>query len=63
MDKRSEANRQTRERIARALLRLLGIKEFSDISVTDIVREAHVARAAYYRNFSSKEDILVNASV
>ena len=61
MDKRSEANRQTRERIARALLRLLGIKEFSDISVTDIVREAHVARASYYRNFSSKEDILVNA--
>ena len=27
MDKRSEANRQTRVRIARALLRLLGFKE------------------------------------
>ena len=61
MDKRSEANRQTRVSIARALLHLLGSKEFSDITVTDIVEEAHVARASYYRNFSSKEDILVNA--
>ncbi|MFQ9741390.1 MAG: TetR/AcrR family transcriptional regulator [Slackia sp.] len=61
MDKRSEANRQTRVSIARALLHLLGSREFSDITVTDIVEEAHVARASYYRNFSSKEDILVNA--
>ena len=61
MDKRSEANRQTRVSIARALLHLLGSKEFSDITVTDIVEEAHVARASYYRNFSSKEDLLVNA--
>lgn len=61
MGKRSQANKQTRISIARALLYLLGHKEFSDISVTDIVEEAHVARASYYRNFTSKEDVLVSA--
>ena len=58
MDKRVEANRETKVRITYALVSLLASKKLSDISVTDIVERAGVARASYYRNFSSKEDVL-----
>ena len=34
-------------------------KAFSDISVTDIITTAGVARASYYRNFHSKEEVLI----
>lgn len=61
MDKRIEANRNTRLRIIRATVRLLGEKKLSDVSATDIVEEAGVARASYYRNFDSKEDVLLDA--
>lgn len=61
MDKRIEANRETRLRIIKAVVSLLETKNLSDVSVTDIVSEAHVARASYYRNFSSKEEVLLEA--
>ncbi len=58
-DKRYEANKMVKLKIARALTRLMNTKAFSDISVTDIVTTAGVARASYYRNFSSKEEVLI----
>lgn len=61
MNKRVEANRNTRLRIIRATVRLLDTERLSDISVTDIVEEAGVARASYYRNYASKEDVLMDA--
>lgn len=60
-DKRVAANNRTKRRIIRALLRLMNEKNFSDITVSDIVARAGVARASYYRNFSSKEDVIVSA--
>ncbi len=60
-DKRVIANNRTKRRIIRALLRLMGEKHFSDITVSDIVARAGVARASYYRNFSSKEDVIASA--
>ena len=36
-DKRYEANRQVKLKIARALTKLMDTKAFSDISVTDII--------------------------
>ncbi|MFC3747609.1 TetR/AcrR family transcriptional regulator [Paenibacillus sp. GCM10012306] len=33
---------------------------FSKISITDIVKRAGVSRTAYYNNYSSKQDILVD---
>ena len=47
------------ERIAVALLRLLDVKAFDRISITEITDKAAVSRVSYYRHFSSKEDILV----
>ena len=61
-DKRREANQAVRARIAWALVKLMDEKKFSDITVTDIVNRAQVARATYYRNFESKDDVLVSAS-
>lgn len=61
MDKRIEANRNTRLRIILATVGLLEDKRLSDISVTEIVEKAGVARASYYRNFASKEDVLTEA--
>ncbi|MFR3189952.1 MAG: TetR/AcrR family transcriptional regulator [Roseburia sp.] len=58
-DKRYEANRQVKLKIARALTKLMDTKAFSDISVTDIIATAGVARASYYRNFHSKEEVLI----
>lgn len=60
-DKRQIANNRTKTRIIKALLRLMGEKNFSDITVTDIVGRAKVARASYYRNFSSKEEVIASA--
>jgi AcrR family transcriptional regulator len=53
-----EANAITRECIESALILLMQTKRFEDITVTDITRKAGVSRTAYYRNYTSKEDIL-----
>ncbi|GAA4066598.1 TetR/AcrR family transcriptional regulator [Amphibacillus indicireducens] len=52
------SNRFTKECIETALLVLMKEKNFNDISITDIVERAGVSRSAYYRNYSSKKDIL-----
>lgn len=46
------------ECIAKALIELLKEKPFSAISVSEIAQKAGVSRMTYYRNFSSKEEIL-----
>lgn len=51
-------NAKTKKKITESLFILLKKKNFSEITVTDIVNTAGVARASYYRNFSSKESII-----
>lgn len=53
-----ESNRLTKECIESALVLLMEEKTFNEITITDIVKRAGVSRTAYYRNYSSKEDIL-----
>ena len=55
-----ESNRLTRECIESALILLMKEHDFQSISITDIIRKAGVSRSAYYRNYTSKEDILTN---
>ena len=55
-----ESNRLTRECIEAALILLMKESDFQSISITDIIRKAGVSRSAYYRNYSSKKDILTN---
>ena len=56
----NEANILTKECIVTALLRLMKVKSYSSISITDITNLAGVSRMAYYRNYKSKDDILIN---
>lgn len=59
MDKRVEANLRVKRRIVDALFSLMREKSLTDIRVTEIIREAGVARASFYRNYCSKEDVLI----
>ncbi len=54
----AEENERVRRAISEALFDLLMEKDFSAITVTDIIQKAGVARASYYRNFQSKKDVL-----
>jgi len=59
-DSNKETNRLTREAICTSLVLLIKEQSFSKISITDIVKRAGVSRTAYYNNYSSKQDILVD---
>ena len=59
MQKRiSQTNIQVKQDMYKALLRLMGNKPFSSISVSDITSEAAVSRMSFYRNYNAIEDIL-----
>lgn len=58
MSRGTQENERVRKKIMEALFTLLKRKEFSEITVTDIVTEANVARVSYYRNFETKEAII-----
>jgi len=58
MDKRLNLNKIVKSNISNSLLDLMHTKNFSDITITDIVTKAGVARASYYRNYDSKETII-----
>ena len=57
-----ETNRITKECIQSALIVLMGEKPYDKISITEIVKRSGVSRTAFYRNFSSKEDVLAELS-
>ena len=48
-----------KESITEALLRLMNKKNFYEISITEITKLAGVSRISFYRNFNSKEDVLI----
>lgn len=51
---------QTRLRIFDALLGLTNSKPLAEITVTELCRAAHVSRMTFYRNYSSKEEVLIS---
>ena len=59
MDKRKQENIRVKRCIIDALFRLMQTKSLSDITITELVQGAGVARASFYRNYDSKEDVLV----
>lgn len=60
MDKRMIENERVKKSIEEAFFKLLSKKSFSEITVSEIIRLSGVARASYYRNFNSKEEIIEN---
>ena len=51
-------NDTVRESLAIALLKLMEKEKLSQITVSDIVKVAGVGRSSFYRNYSSKEELL-----
>jgi len=47
------------EYMTNSLFELMKIKPYSEISIIDITDNAKVHRASFYRNFISKEDIII----
>ena len=58
MDKRKTVNQEIKRKITDALFLLLKEKPLHEITVTELVKKAGVARISFYRNYSSKEDVL-----
>ena len=57
-----EKNRQVRERLLNTLLDMMTKQRFDTISVSDLAHRSGVGRASFYRNYTSKEDILQQES-
>lgn len=55
----SKNNALIKEYIFTALTVLMEQKDFHDITITEITQKAGVSRMSYYRNYASKEDILI----
>lgn len=49
---------RSREMIRQALIRLLKKRSISEISVTDIVREANINRGTFYNHYGNPVDVL-----
>ncbi|MBP5177214.1 MAG: TetR/AcrR family transcriptional regulator [Clostridia bacterium] len=58
MDKRIEANLRVKQNITDALFSLMQSAPLGEITVSDIIRKAGVARASFYRNYKSKEEVI-----
>lgn len=50
----------TKQCIMEALLQLMHTKDYNDITITDITERAGVSRMSYYRNYKSKDEILMD---
>lgn len=55
-----ESNKLTRECLTTALMQLIKEKPLDKITITELVARSGVSRTAFYRNYSTKEDILVD---
>lgn len=50
--------RQVKDRLMQAMIELSSEKEWSKITVTDLINRSHVARASFYRNFETIGDLI-----
>ena len=57
----AESNKLTRECLTTALIQLMKEKPIDRITITELVKRSGVSRTAFYRNYSSKEEILESA--
>lgn len=58
--KKNPVNLLSRECMVTALMQLLKDKPLSAISVSELTQKAGVSRMTYYRNYKSKEEILIS---
>lgn len=58
MDQRKQANQTVKDRLLSTLIATAGEKDWSKLKVTELIERSGVARASFYRNFKSVEDII-----
>lgn len=58
MDKRKIENQRVKNCITNALFLLLREKSISEITISEIIQVAGVARASFYRNYATKESVM-----
>lgn len=58
MDKRKQANELVKKRMIDALIDLIKEKNTSSITISELIKKAGVARASFYRNYNTIEDII-----
>lgn len=54
-----ESNKLTRECVRTALILLISDTPFDKITTTAIIKKSGVSRAGFYRNYSSKNDVIL----
>ncbi len=59
MRRKNKTSDMMKEYIAESLLILMGTGSFEEIKINEITAKAGVNRSTYYRNFQSKNDIVV----
>ncbi|MDR2091446.1 MAG: TetR/AcrR family transcriptional regulator [Clostridiales bacterium] len=50
---------RSRRRIAESLVELMKAKPFNDVTITDICENAQLVRKTFYRNFRSKDEVIL----
>ncbi len=53
-----ESHKLTKECIQTALIDLMTKKSFEKITVSEVITRSGISRSAFYRNYSSKEDVV-----
>lgn len=59
MNQNNKKNSIVRESLTDALFNLMKKEKFSEITITKLCHKAGVSRLSFYRNYNSKEDIIV----
>lgn len=58
MNLHKEEHQEVIAAVEEALAFLIDEKEFSEITISELVKKAGIARSTFYRNYESKEDII-----
>ncbi len=57
-EKKDKREKQVKDRLLNAMIALSQQKEWTHITVTDLIHTSGVARASFYRNFESVGDLI-----
>ena len=59
-EKQDRRTRRSREALIHALLDLIEIKHYDQISVQEIIQQADVGRSTFYAHYQNKDDLLIS---
>lgn len=59
-DKNDRRSQRTRQLLSEALVQLIQEKDYSTITVSDIIERANVGRSTFYAHYQDKDDLLLD---